>query len=135
MRFPSDAPKIAIEMIHRVKADAGCWSFGWLIKNVTGQPIKFLAARLPHGQFRGPEKKLNPSLDVGPGASVRIGTSVLCDEPPGAVVENAFLILLCEWQDMRWRIFVRLRVTINQQGEPEPVSNFITTQQVGFSGI
>jgi hypothetical protein len=30
---------------------------------------------------------------------------------------------------------VRLRVIINQEGKPETLSELITTQQVGFSGI
>ena len=60
---------------------------------------------------------------------------MLCDEPAGAVIENGFLILLVEWLDKQWRIFVRLRVIINQEGEPETATELITTQQVGFSGV
>jgi hypothetical protein len=61
--------------------------------------------------------------------------SVLCDEPAGSIVENAFLILLVEWLEASWRLFVRFRVTIGQQGEPETATELITTQRVGFSGV
>ena len=61
--------------------------------------------------------------------------TVSCAEPAGAVIENGFLILLVEWLKDRWRIFVRLRVTINQQGVPETATQLITTQRVGFSGV
>lgn len=131
-----DAPNIAVDAIHCTgDVNPGCWSCSWRIQNLTDRSMKLVAARLPHGQFRSEGREFNPSLEVLPGANAAIETSVLCDDPPGAVIENAFLILLCEWQAERWRIFVRLRVTINQQGEPAPVTEAITTQRVGFSGL
>jgi hypothetical protein len=61
--------------------------------------------------------------------------SVACNEPAGAVIENGFLILSVEWLDKQWRIFVRLRVIINEEGVPETATELITTQRVGFSGV
>jgi hypothetical protein len=131
-----DAPKITADSIHCIRnTDPGQWSCSWRIQNLTDRSMNLLSVRLPHGQFRSQEREFNPSLEVLPGASSGIETSVLCDEEPGAVIENAFLILLCEWQEERWRIFVRVRVTINQEGEPAPVTELITTQRVGFSGL
>lgn len=131
-----DAPKISVDVLDCVRdSQSGLWAFGWRIKNLTGQPMKFFAARLPHGQFKGQEQEFKPLLEVAPGSGAGFETSVLCDGEPGAVIENAFLILLCEWQGERWRIFVRLRVTINADGEPVPVAELITTQKVGFSGL
>lgn len=131
-----DAPKISVDVLDRVKdSQSDLWAFGWRIKNLTGQPMKFFAARLPHGQFKGQEQEFKPLLEVAPESGARIETSVLCDGQPGAVIENAFLILACEWQAERWRIFARLRVTIDPEGEPAPVTELITTQKVGFSGL
>ena len=131
-----DEPKIAVEEIRRSReVESGAWLFGWRIKNLTQQPIKFLAARCPHGQFRSAERFFDPPLQAAAGRTATIEMSVRCDEPAGAVIENGFLILLVEWLDKQWRIFVRLRVIINQQGEPETLSELITTQQVGFSSI
>jgi hypothetical protein len=77
----------------------------------------------------------DPPLQAAAGQAVTIEMPVLCGEPVGAVIENGFLILLVEWLDKQWRIFVRLRVTINQQGVPETATELITTQRVGFSGV
>jgi hypothetical protein len=129
-------PRVAVEELHRSKeAEHGRWLFAWRIQNLTGQPIKFLAARCPHGQFRSEERFFDPPLQAAAGKTTTIEMPVRCDEPVGNVIENGFLILLVEWLDKRWRIFVRLRVTINQQGVPETSTELITTQRVGFSGV
>ena len=131
-----DAPKIAVEVLDRVRdSQSGLWAFGWRIQNLTGQPMKFFVSRLPHAQFKGQEQEFKPLLEIAPESGARIETSVQCDGEPETVIENAFLILLCEWQAERWRIFARLRVTINQQGEPAPITELITTQKVGFSRL
>jgi hypothetical protein len=132
----NDEPKIAVEEIRRSgEVGSGRWWFGWRIQNLTAQPIKFLAARCPHGQFRSEERFFDPPFHAPARGNATIEMTVLCDEPAGAVIENGFLILLVEWLDKKWRIFVRLRVIINQQGEPETATELITTQRVGFSGV
>ena len=131
-----DGPEVAVEELRRSReTERGRWLFGWHIQNLTEQPIKFLAARCPHGQFRSTERVFDPPLQAASRRATTIEMSVRCDEPAGAVIENGFLILLVEWVNDRWRIFVRLRVTINQQGVPETATELITTQRVGFSGV
>jgi len=131
-----DGPKISVEEVSRSRGvESGRWLFEWRIQNLTEEPMKFLAARCPHGQFRSAERFFDPPLHAAAGRNATIEMPVLCDEPAGAVIENGFLILLVEWLDKQWRIFVRLRVTINQQGEPETATELITTQRVGFSGV
>jgi hypothetical protein len=132
----NDEPKITVEEIRRSgEVESGRWWFGWRIQNLTEQPISFLTARCPHGQFRSEERFFDPPLQAVAGKTATIEMSVRCDEEAGAVIENGFLILLVEWLDKKWRIFVRLRVIINQQGEPETATELITTQRVGFSGV
>jgi hypothetical protein len=131
-----DEPKVAVEELCRSSgAELGVWLFVWRIQNLTEQPVKFLAARCPHGQFKSAERVFDPPLQAAAERAATIEMSVRCDEPAGAVIENGFLILLVEWLNDRWRIFVRLRVTINQQGVPETATELITTQRVGFSGV
>ena len=131
-----DGPKISAEQVRRNReVGSDHWLFGWRIQNLTEQPIRFLASRCPHGQFRSAERFFEPPLQAAAGKTTTIEMSVRCDELAGAVIENGFLILLVEWLDKHWRIFVRLRVTINQQGEPETTTELITTQRVGFSGV
>ena len=88
---------------------------------------------MSHGKFRSEERFFDPPLQAAAGKAATIEMPVLCDEPVGAVIENGFLILLVEWLDKHWRIFVRLRVIVNQQGVPETATELITTQRVGFS--
>jgi hypothetical protein len=131
-----DEPKIAVQELRRnreIVADR--WLFGWRIQNLTRQPAKFLTARCPHGKFRSDERIFDPLLYVAGGKNATIEMSVLCNEPAGTIVENAFLILLVEWLETSWRLFVRFRVKINEKGEPETATELITTQRVGFSGV
>jgi hypothetical protein len=131
-----DGPKITVEELRRNReAGSDRWLFGWRIQNLTQQPIKFLAVRCPHGKFRSNERTFDPPLHAAGGKNTTIEMSVLCDEPAGTIVENAFLILLVEWLEASWRLFVRFRVTINEKGEPETATELITTQRAGFSGV
>lgn len=131
-----DEPKISVEEIRRSReVERGRWLFGWRVQNLTEQPAKFLAARCPHGQFKSEERFFDPPLQAADGQAATIEMSVLCNEPSGAVIENAFLILMTEWDESKWRIFVRLRVLVDQQGIPGTNAELITAQKVGFSGI
>jgi hypothetical protein len=130
-----DEPWIAVEEIRRNREiGSDRWLFGWRIRNLTQQPIKFLAARCPHGKFRSGEKIFDPPLYAAGAENAIIEMLVLCNEPTSTIVENAFLILLIEWLETSWRLFVRFRVTINEKGEPETATELITTQRAGFSG-
>ena len=131
-----DEPKIAVDELRRNReVGNGPWLFSWRIQNLTDRSIKFLAARCPHGQFRSAERFFDPALQAAAGKAATIEMPVRCDEPAGSVIENGFLILLVEWLDKQWRIFVRLRVIINEAGEPETATELITTQRAGFSGV
>jgi hypothetical protein len=131
-----DGPRVAVEELRRsIEGEHGRWLFEWRIQNLTEKPIKFLTARCPHGQFRSEERFFDPPRDAAAGRNATIEMPVLCDEPAGAVVENAFLILTTEWREDKWRIFVRLRVMVDEEGRPGTVAVLITTQRVGFSGI
>jgi hypothetical protein len=131
-----DGPKIAVEELRRNReVGSDRWLFGWRIQNLTQQPTKFLAARCPHGKFRSGERIFDPPLYAAGGKNATIEMPVLCNEPAGTIVDNAFLILLVEWLETSWRLFVRFRVTINEKGEPETATELITTQRAGFSGV
>jgi hypothetical protein len=131
-----DEPTISVEEIRRSReVDRGRWLFGWRVQNLTQQPVGLLAAWCPHGQFKSDKRDFDPDLQAASGQAVTVEMHVSCDAPAGAVIENAFLILLTEWGGRKWRIFVRLRVTIDQEGIPGTTAELITNQRVGFSGI
>lgn len=112
-----------------------CWSIGWTITNTGTGSLVVVSVHLPHGQFKSGEHRFEPALDLAPGERDQFQLTVRCAEPPGLVTENAFVIFSVIWLGEAWRIFVRIRVVINDQGTPETATEWITTQRVGFSGV
>lgn len=116
-------------------AAKSCWNIGWKVENVGSDALRIISVRLPHGQFRSDEQRFTPDLELAAGESKQFQTLVNCEEPAGLVSENAFVIFHCQWRGDAWRIFVRIRVSVKADGEPETAADLITTQKVGFSGI
>lgn len=113
----------------------GQWLIGWEVLNHAAEPITIVAVRLPHGQFKSAEQHFMPALQLASGETAQFQTSVRCDEPPGLVTENAFVIFTVDRLAVAWRIFVRIRVVVSLEGVPESTTELITTQKVGFSGV
>ncbi len=130
------APAISLRQ-ESTKYDNGLgkWQIGWEVKNQDAQPLTITAARLPHSQFKSEEQSFTPALDLAAGKTARFQTAVVCDEPPGLVTENAFVIFSAIRLGVPWRIFVRIRVTMSPERAPETTTELITTQEAGFSGI
>lgn len=127
-------PQIAVEPAsHRPGASPSEWLFAWEITNLGSEPLQVHGAWIPHGRFRGDRRELDPKAALPGGQSARIELPVRCAEPPGTVVENAFLILNVGWRHEPWRIFVRLRITFDGDGVPADTVELITVQRVGFS--
>ena len=112
-----------------------CWSIGWEIENQGAYSLKILATRLPHGQFKSEEYRFESPLELAPGKKTEFTVSVRCNEPVGLVTENAFVIFHAIWLGEPWRIFVRIRVVVTDDGRPQTETESITTQKVGFSGV
>lgn len=130
------APQITLEQVSAERDGVlECWSMGWCLTNVEVHPIQLLSVRLPHGQFKSPEHRFEPAIELEPGDKTEFKLPVQCNEPAGLVTENAFVILSVNWLGEPWRIFVRIRVVITAGGRPETTSELITTQRVGFSGV
>jgi len=109
------------------------WRIGWAVENRGERPLELSSARLPHGQFKGDEQRFAPALTLAAGTVGEFETIVRCEEPPGPVTENAFVIFEASWRGAPWRIFVRVRVAVNGDGEPGTTAQSITSQRVGFS--
>lgn len=105
----------------------------WRVENLRQAPLAIAAARLPHGKFRSDEREFIPAVDLQPDGAAEIEAEVRCDEPPGAVVENAFLILRVVFTELPWLVLARLRVLVDEDGKPAAVTELITTQPVGFA--
>ena len=129
-----DGPRISVEQVSvSASSDINLWTVEWTIVNNGAGTIAILSARLPHGQFKSPEQRFEPPLKLEQGGQVAFRALVHCNEPPGLVTENAFIIFQVLWFDEMWRLFVRIRVVVRQSGEPQTAVELITTQRAGFS--
>jgi hypothetical protein len=127
-------PKVRVEQdLVRRGASPNQWRVAWRIENIGEHPLEILAARLPHGKFYCEERELAHGVVLEPKQSGTIELAARCGEPPGAVVENAFLIMRVFWAGRPWLILARLRVSVNDEGTPMTTTELVTTQRVGFS--
>ncbi|MBM2810599.1 MAG: hypothetical protein HW416_1358 [Chloroflexi bacterium] len=116
---PSDAP--------------GFWRMAWRVRNVDVKEIRVLAGWLPHGKLHADRTQYAPPTIVRMGSHVNLPFLVRCQEEAGTVVENAFVILSVEWGGESWRIFARLRVTVDAGGAPSTTTVVITAQPIGYA--
>lgn len=136
MGVETDEPSIDVEQVERSRsANSSGWLFRWRVQNQTAKAMRLLSVRVPHGKFKAEECKFLPTVEIAAKDSFILEVAVTCDEPPDATIENAFLILLVDWRESHWRLFVRLRIRVNQQGQPDTATESITVQRVGFSGV
>jgi len=132
----TENPSIAVDQVEPSRSEnSGRWLLKWRVRNVTETPMSLLSVRLPHGKFKAEERKFGTALKVAAQDHFIVDLAVACEEPPNTIVDNAFLILLVSWQENQWRFFVRLRIMVNEQGQPQTITESITVQQVGFSGV
>jgi len=132
----SAAPQITLSQVSvEPEEGRGNWRILWRIANLNSHRLELRAVRLPHGQFKSAERRFEPVIHLAPKEHVEFQVLVSCDEPAGLVTENAFLIFQVVRLGEPWRIFARVRVTVNTSGTPVATTELITTQQVGFSGV
>ena len=132
----TENPSIAVEQVEPSRSEnSGRWLFKWRVRNATETPMNLLSVRLPHGKFKAEERKFLPQVEIAAQDHFIVDLAVACEEPPNTIVDNAFLILLVNWQENLWRFFVRLRIMVNEPGQPQTKTESITVQQVGFSGV
>ena len=66
------------------------WVLLWAVHNRSSHPIQLLRARLPHSLFYCSEQELRPPRKLAPGETGQLEFIVICREPAGKVIENAF---------------------------------------------
>ncbi|HEY6202174.1 MAG TPA: hypothetical protein VI056_03955 [Candidatus Limnocylindria bacterium] len=125
------APRLVVEPLGIAKRDGEGWRTTWRVANAEPEPVRLVAAVAPHSQFRG-----ETSLDREIRGKASTQFSLVVSTPGADVseVENAFVILLVQHGDERWRILVRLRVPFEDGSRPRPRVEAVTMQRVGFSG-
>jgi len=134
-RQNASSPGLLIEPAScRAGATHGQWLAVWRVHNLGQEPVVLLSTWLPHDKFANPLQGIDPPLRLAPGGSTLLELPVACNEPPGSVVENAFVILRLLWLEQPWRAFVRLRVTVDNARTPQYSCESVTVHPVGFSG-
>jgi hypothetical protein len=128
-------PEIAlVQRSAQATSVAGSWRILWQLGNLGEGELRINSIRLPHGQFKAGEQRFAPPIILDGGGSQQFESTVRCDEPVGLVTENAFVIFYANWLNSEWRIYARIRVTVNAEAQPETVTESITYQKAGFSG-
>ena len=105
------------------------WLVTWTLANNGPSSLALTDAWIPHGKFRG-DGRLPLSVEIAPGAIHSLQFAVTADEPPGTIVENAFLILRVRIAAAAWRVFIRLRIEFDSSALPIPVVEAITAQSL-----
>lgn len=112
----------------------GRWRISWSAENPGLAPLVVHEAWLPHGRFRAHPRRFEPPIRLETGRPCDLTFEVACDEAPGTVVENGFILLRTSWEDAPWRVFVRVTVHVRVGGAPWPVTEAITQQRIQFDG-
>jgi len=124
-------PRLRIESPGVAKREGEGWRTTWRIANAEPDAIRVVSAIAPHSQFRG-ETSLDREIRAK--RSTQFSLVVRVDGAVGSEIENAFVIVLIQQGDERWRVLARLRVPLDDAGTPRPRIETITMQRVGFSG-
>ena len=127
------SPSISVLQSGRASGGPDAWRVVFDVRNTGDGPVELLEAWLPHGRFRAEAVPLGHHAPLAPGAGVRLTFTVGFDEPPGELVENAFVILRVRWRSEEWRVLTRLAVTADADGSPAASTELITAHAVGFS--
>ena len=127
-------PRIRIEAASsRATAVRGQWLVAWRMQNLGQELCAVLSTWLPHDKFASRQQTIDPPLRLVPGERTLLELPVTCYEPPGSVVDNAFLILRLRWLGQPWRAFARHRVVLDDTGTPQHVCEVVSVHRVGFS--
>ena len=102
------------------------WRVRWRVTSDPALRLTHVAA--PHGKFRAAD------ADIDLATPTELGLDVLSTVPPGADVENTFLILTAGSAERSWRILARMRVRSDADGVPGPVVERIDVQEVEPGG-
>ena len=103
--------------------EARQWRVRWRVTNFGQYPLHIDDAWVPHGRFRG-DGHVPFNLTISAGESGVVELNVTASEPPGTVVENAFLILRAGSS----RLFARMRIEFDAAGMPTPIVESVTAQ-------
>lgn len=124
-------PQLAIDPLGIAKRDGEGWRTTWRVANLGTEVVRVLGAIAPHSRFRG---ETSIDREIRAKATTQLTLVVRIDAVAGAEIENAFVILLIEQGDERWRVLARLRVPFDGEARPRPRVEAVTVQRVGFSG-
>ncbi|HEY3127637.1 MAG TPA: hypothetical protein VGK07_11280 [Candidatus Limnocylindria bacterium] len=124
-------PQLAIEPLGDAKRDGDNWRTTWRVANLRAEPVRVLGAIAPHSRFRG---EVAVDREVRGKSTTQLSLVVRVDGGAGAEIENAFVILLVQQGEERWRVLARLRVPLDGEARPRPRIEAVTVQRVGFSG-
>ena len=124
-------PRLQIEPLGAAKREGGGWRTTWRVMNADADAVRLAGAIAPHSQFRG---ETSVDREIRGKASTQFSLVTRIDAAAGSVIENAFVILMIQRGEERWRVLTRLRVPLDGEARPRPHVEAVSAQRVGFSG-
>ena len=124
-------PRLGIEPLGVAKRDGEGWRTTWRVANLDADTVRVVGAFAPHSQFRG---ETSIDREIRGKGTTQFSLLVRIDGAAGGEIENAFVIVLVQHGDERWRVLARLRVALDAEARPRPRIEVVTVQRVGFSG-
>ena len=118
-------PRVTIDVVD-VSRSGMAWRIRWRV--ASEPPIRLTHAAAPHGKLRADDR------DIDLVTPAELALEVTSSEPPGAQIENTFLILTAEVAGETRRILARMRVRVGDDGTPHPTVERVDVQEVGFDG-
>ncbi len=126
-----NAPRLRVEPLGAAKRDGQGWRTTWRVTNLESEAVRVIGAIAPHSQFYG-EATLD--REIRGNGNTQLSLVVQVTGSAAGEIENAFVILLIQQGDDRWRVLARLRVPLDEDARPHPRIEAVTVQRVGFSG-
>lgn len=123
----SGEPEVRVEVGEVRPLRPGHWQIAWRI--ASREPLVLEACRLPHDHFFGAERTFSPELWIDRARATTLAVEVACADPPGAEIENAFLILRVRRGVETWLVLARHRVRVGAGGAPALIVERVSAQR------
>ena len=106
------------------------YEVAWKLENLGTGRLDIEESWLPHGAFRAARRGYAPPVELSVGSPIVLTHEVALAAEAGARVENTFVILRVRYQEIAWRIFVRMQIAVDPDWSIRPIVETVTASPV-----